>query len=137
MKAHNYPELSATKVKPEEIVYIVSNVARLHEEGEKTNSETAMFILLDRYRGKRNLLGKCVAIMERLQCLSNLIQKNDERLRGWTMDAVEPNCKFTHAAVFAATALCSLRRGDSDRFYFDPDEFFDLALGEAESKGRG
>ena len=137
MKARDYEELYATKVRPEEILYVVTNMTRLHEEGKKPDFQTAMFILSDYYRGKRNAVDKVFVITERLQCLANLIKKNDERMRGWTMEAVDPDCMITNTAVFVATALCRPRRGDKDRPYFDPDEFFDVALSESESEGRG
>jgi len=136
MKARDYEELYATKVKPEEILYIVTNMTRLHEEGEKPDFQTALFILSDHYRGKRNAVDKVFVITERLQCLGNLIRKNDERMRGWTLEAVEPDCMITNTAVFAATALCPLRRGEKDRPYFDPNEFFDIVLRESDSEGR-
>jgi hypothetical protein len=137
MKIGSWDDLYATKVKPDEILYIVTNMARLHEEGKNPTFETALFILTDHLRGKRNAIGKSVAISERLMCLSHLIHKNDQRMRGWTMEAVEPDCLITNHAVFAATALCPLRKGEKDRAYFDADEFFDIVLRESDSEGNG
>ena len=130
-------ELYATKVKPEEILYVVTNMARLHEEGRNPGFEAAMFIVVDRYKKSKNREEKSLAIIERLQCLAQLIKKNDERLRGWTMDGIEEGCLLTNQAVFTATALCPMKRGtgDSDRYYFEPDEFFDICLRESESEG--
>jgi hypothetical protein len=136
MKAGTYEELYATKVKPEEILYVVNSVTRLHEEGQKPDFYTAMFILTDHYRGKKNAVDKVFVITERLRCLANLIEQNDERMRGWTMEAVEPGCMITNTAVFSAAALCQLK-GAENRPYFDADEFFDICLRESESEGTG
>jgi len=136
MKAGTYEELYATKVKPEEILYIVNKMTRLREQGQKPDLDAAMFILTDHYKGKKNAVDKVFVITERLQCLANLIKLNDERMRGWTMEAVEPDCMITNTAVFTATAFCQLNR-EKDRPYFDPDEFFDICLRECESEGRG
>ncbi len=137
MKASTYEELYATKVKPEEILYVVNNMTRLHEDGQKPDFYTAMFILTDHYKRKKNAVDKVFVITERLQCLANLIKQNDERMRGWTMEAVEPDCMITNTAVFTATAVCQLKGGGKDRPYFDADEFFDICLRESESAGRG
>ncbi|HKV77124.1 MAG TPA: hypothetical protein VJP02_03240 [Candidatus Sulfotelmatobacter sp.] len=136
MKTKNWKELYATKVKPEEILYVVTNMTRLHEEGKKPNFCTAALILTDHYKGKRNAVEKVFVITERLQCLATLVKKNDERMRGWTMEAVDPDCMITNTAVFAATALCPLRDGENDRPNFDPDEFFQIVLRESESEGK-
>ncbi len=130
-------ELYSTKVKPDEILDIVKSMTRLHDEGESPTMETALFVLFNRYKGKRNAVDKSFVISERLMCLSQLMKKNDERMRGWTMEMIEPGCVLTNTAVFTATALCPLRRGEKDRCYFDPDEFFDICLREAEEEGRG
>lgn len=137
MNASFYEELDATNVMPEEIMYVVNNMTRLHDQGQKPDFYTAIFILTDHYKGKKNAVNKVFVITERLQCLANLVKENDPRMRGWTMDAIEPDCVITNTAVFAATALCSLRRGDTDHPYFEPDEFFDIVLRESESEGRG
>ncbi|MFZ1008542.1 MAG: hypothetical protein WAN65_16995 [Candidatus Sulfotelmatobacter sp.] len=136
MKAINYEELYTTKVRPEEILYVVNKMTQLHEEGEKPDFMTTMCILSDHYKGRKTAVDKIFVITERLQCLAGLIKQNDERMRGWTMEAVEPDCMITNTAVFTATALCRLKR-EQDHSYFDADEFFDICLREIESEGKG
>jgi hypothetical protein len=80
MEPRSRKELYSTRVKPEEILYIVTNMTRLHEEGKKPDFFTAMCILSDRYRGRKNAIAKTFVITERLNCLSNLIKRNDERM---------------------------------------------------------
>lgn len=125
----------ATKVTLEEILHVVKKMTRLHEEGEKPDFESASFIIADRYRGKRNAVEKTFAIMERMLCLSRLMEKKDERMRGWTMDAIEEGCMLTNEAVFTATALCPLKK-DGEWACFEPDEFFEIVLRESEPAGR-
>jgi hypothetical protein len=137
-KAKSWAELYATKVKPEEILYVVTNMARIHEEGKNPGFETAMFIVVDRYKKKKHAQGKSLAIIERLRCLAKLIEQKDERLRGWTMQGIEEGCLLTNHAVFTAAALCPMKRGsgDNDHYYFDPNEFFDICLRESDSEGK-
>jgi hypothetical protein len=136
MKSLNFEELYATPVKPDEILSIVNDMARLHEEGEKPDFYTAMFMLTDRYRGEQDAVDKVFIISERLRCLAELSKKKDDRMGGWTMEAVEPDCMITNTAVFAATALCPLTKGENDRCYFDADQFFDIVLRESDSEGK-
>ncbi len=130
-----WDDLYATKVQPAEILYVVTNMARLHEEGKDPDFHTAMFLVTDRHKGKKNAVEKSFVIIERLQCLGRLIKSKDARLRGWTMEGIEEGCLLTNEAVFAATALCPMKKED-ERMYFDPDEFFDIVLRESESQGR-
>jgi len=130
-----WDDLYATKVRPDEILYVVTNMARLHEEGKNPDFYTAMFIVTDRYKKKKNAVEKSFVIIERLQCLGKLLAKKDARMRGWTMEGIEEGCLLTNDAVFTATALCPMKRED-ERMYFEPDEFFDIVLRESESEGR-
>lgn len=134
-KLRSMDDLYSAKVKLEEILYVVTKMTRLHEDGEKPDFESAMFILAERYRGKRNAVEKMFAITERMLCLSNLMKMNDDRMRGWTMDTIEEGCMLTNEAVFTATAICPLRK-KAERMCFDPDEFFDIVLRESESEGK-
>jgi hypothetical protein len=128
-------DLYATKVTLAEILYVVKKMTRLHESGEKPDFESATFIIADRYRGKRDAVAKTFAIMERMLCLSKLMERKDERMRGWTIDAIEEGCMLTNEAVFTATALCPLKK-NGERICFEPDDFFEIVLRESESEGR-
>jgi hypothetical protein len=68
-----------------------------------------------------------------MRCLVEMTK--DERMRGWSMQAIEKDCLLTNDAVFKATALCTLNRDkDGTRAHFDPDEFFNIVLRETESE---
>lgn len=124
-----------TRVKPEEIVYLVKEMARLHEDGQEPDFYSALAILALRYKTAKGkpISQKPFCIMERLQCLTNLMK--DERMRGWSLKGIEEDCMLTNAAVFTATALCTLKE-DGTQSYFDADEFFDIVLSESETEGR-
>jgi len=124
-----------TKVNPEEILYVVLNMTRLHEQGKNPGYENAMFILTDRYKKRRNAAQKCFVIMQRIHCLLRILESKDDRMRSWTVDAADPDCMLTDQAVFTATALCPMRR-QNGRAYFHPDEFFDIVLRESEPEGK-
>jgi hypothetical protein len=132
-----WEDLYATKVKPQEILDVVTSMAHLHEEGKNPDFYTAMFLVTDQHKGKKNATEKSFVIIERLQCLSRLIQKKDSRMRGWTMDGIEEGCSLTNEAVFTATALCPMKRNGDERTYFHSDEFFDIVLRECEPQGMG
>jgi hypothetical protein len=127
----------ATKVKPQEIFSLVQEMTRLHQEGDKPDFYTAVAILAQRNKeasiSKRT--NKMFAITERMQCLAKLIEEQDVRMRGWTMEAIEEGCVLTNTAVFTATALCSIKRVDN-KTRFDEDEFFDIVLRECEAEGQ-
>lgn len=53
MATKTWDGLYSTKVKPEEILSVVTTMARLHEEGKNPDFHTAMFLVTDRYKGKR------------------------------------------------------------------------------------
>jgi len=135
-RTKTWDDLYSTKVKPEEILDVVTSMARLHEEGKNPDFYTAMFLVTDRHKGKKNAVDKSFVIIERLQCLGRIIERKDARLRGWTMEGIEEGCLLTNEAVFTAAALCSMKK-ENERMYFDPDEFFDIVLRESESQGRG
>lgn len=126
-------DLNATRVSPEEILYVVKEMARLRAEGEQPDWYSAVFLLFERYKGETGEHEKTFCIMERMGCLTKLCA--DERMRGWSMDTVKEDCRLTNGAVFSATALCPLRQ-EGERLYFDSDEFLNLVLRESEAEGR-
>jgi hypothetical protein len=91
-------------------------------------------VLLNRYAHKRNGGHRMFCIQTRMQCLGDLMKSNDPRLKGYTKDTNDPACTVTHAALFYATALCPLQI-EKEHIWFDPEEFFDIALKNAESEG--
>ena len=118
------------KIKPSDIKFLVSEMAKLHDTDALKGFEAQVFILLKRHGKKKT--DKIFAIVERMRCLLALME--DERMRGWTLEGLEPGCILTHEAVFDATASCRLRDKDG-HFAFDPDEFFELALKYREAEG--
>jgi hypothetical protein len=95
---------------------------------------TSFAILLNRYKGKRNSSDRMFCISTRMSCLADLMKTNDPRLKGYTKSTDDPSCTVTHSAMFHAAALCTVRHSD-ERTRFDPDEFFEIALRQAESEG--
>ena len=127
----------AAKVKPKEILSLVLEMTRLHQEGEKPDFYTAVGILSQRHKKMKTgtRIKKTFAITERMQCLARLMETKDERMRGWTMETIDEDSMLTNDAVFTATALCSIKRVD-DQTSFDADEFFDIVLRECEAEGK-
>lgn len=117
------------QIEPEEIFYLVREMAKAHEERGEASWYTQVAILADRYPKQSS---RTFCIMERMQCLIGL--KKDKRMRGWSMDTDDPKCDLTHEAVFRATAKAPLYR-KGKRLRFDPNEFFALALTETDSEG--
>jgi hypothetical protein len=130
-----WDDLYATKVEPEEILYVVTHMTRLHEEGKEPDFHAAMCIITDRHKRERNGMEKSFVIIERIHCLLRLIESKDERMRGWSMDSIDADCMLSNHAVFAATALCPMQK-DGNHMSFDADEFFDIVLRESDSEGR-
>jgi hypothetical protein len=125
-------KIYATKIKPEEILYVVKEMTRLRQEGGEPDWYSMIFILSKRYKRKSD---KMFCISERIGCLREMLK--DERMRGWSMQTVDKDCLLTNGAVFRGVALCPLKRGeDRKRAYFDPDEFFNIVLQETQSEGR-
>ena len=118
-------------ISTEEITYLVQEMARLHQERESREVDfyTAVAILAERYGDDHD---RCYCVMERMRCLRSLV--GDERMKGWTIQGVENGCLLTNEVIFRATAKCPLR-ADAKRVWFDPDEFFNIALRETESEG--
>lgn len=117
-------------IEPEEILYLVQEMTRRRETSNEVDWYTSLAILFDRYPcdGDRTF-----CINQRMECLLPMMA--DARMRGWSMDAVEPGCVLTNESVFRAVAKCPLHAGE-DRLWFDPDEFFRLVLEESQPQGR-
>jgi hypothetical protein len=74
-----------------------------------------------------------VCIIARMQCLHPLME--DPRFRGWSLQKLEdPECKIVNELIFKAVAKCSLR-ADKTHVWFEPDEFFRIALEERDPEG--
>jgi len=118
-----------TKIEPEEIIYLVKEMTRLRDEGHEPNWYTSIGILAERYRNER---GKPFCITERMECLAEMMK--DPRMRGWSLDGPQEGCMITSEAVFTATAKCTLQANEK-QFWFDADEFFNIALMSTPSEG--
>jgi hypothetical protein len=125
----------STKITPEEIIWLVKELGQRRAEGEKADYVAASFMLFQKYdRDDDEQHDKPLVIMQRMDCLIKLVEQNDERMRGWTLEGKEEGCLLTNGAVFRATALCRIRRKDNHA-YFNADEFFDMVLTESEPVG--
>jgi hypothetical protein len=127
-----WQDIPTIKVEPEEIIYLVEQMQARHDKDEEVGFFASMAILGDRYRGGKDCVDRMYCIQTRMECLSALMK--DERMHGWTMETNDPKCTVTNSAIFHATALCPLLI-ENDRFYFNPDEFFRIALDEVEPEG--
>jgi hypothetical protein len=126
--------IQTMQIEPQEIMYLVEEMARLHDERGvgQVDSYTVVAILAERYRGTE-AHGRSFCIMERMRCLNSLLP--DDRMRGRTLQGIEEGCLFTNEAIFRAAAKCPLR-ADAKRIWFDADEFLKTALSETEPEGR-
>lgn len=129
------------KVRPDEIVDLVQEMSNRHEAGEEAGFFAACGFLMNRYRSKgkkkkfdHEMADRVYCITTRMECLASIMSGDDPRLRGYTKDANDPACTLTYHSMFHAAALCTIRC-DEKRTWFDPDEFFDIALREAEPEG--
>jgi hypothetical protein len=126
-------ETVAMTIEPEDIVHLVQEMTRLHDEGRGEGRTPDMYsaigILAERHRGD---VGKPACIMQRMRCLEEVMK--DSRMRGWSFNGPEEGCKITSEAVFRATAICPLK-ATSKRLWFDADNFFEIVLRETDSEG--
>jgi hypothetical protein len=127
-------DIQAMEIATEEIAYLVDEMARQHQERKQGEVDfyTAVAILAERYRERQDH-HRSFCVMERMRCLTDLL--GDDRIRGWTIQGIEEGCLLTNEAIFRAVAKCPLKAA-AKRLWFDPDEFFDIALSEMESAGR-
>ena len=101
-------DIQALETTTEEVTYLVEEMARRHQEREpgEVGFYTAVAILAEQYRGTGDHQ-RSFCVMERMRCLTDLLR--DERMRGWTIEAVEEGCLLTNEAIFRAVAKCPLR----------------------------
>jgi hypothetical protein len=129
LSTSTHDDIFLMRVEPEEIIYLVEELAKLHEEGRESNWYSQVAILLDRYPKQAS---RAHCIMQRMHCLAALAK--DDRMRGWSMATDDPKCALTHEARFRATAKARLYP-QATNVRFDADEFFALVLDETPSEG--
>jgi hypothetical protein len=122
-------EIQRMEIAPEEIVYLVEEMAKVHQERGSATFYTSVAILAERYR---NEPGRSFCVIERMRCLAALSSYG--RMKGWTIEGTEKCCIHTQEPVFRAVAKCPLK-ADAKRVWFDPDEFFQIVLAETDSEG--
>jgi hypothetical protein len=123
-------EIIAEKIDPADIFHLVSQMAKLRDEGREPNWYSQIGILAERFpRGSQ----KPLAIMERMQALIPTLK--DRRAKGWSFDGVEPGCTITHEAIFRAAALAPLHWPNGRKLKFKREEFFRIVLEQTESTG--
>jgi hypothetical protein len=118
------------ELSPSEILDLVGEMAELHEEGEHPDWFAAAAITVRNFHSSSD---KAFCIMERMGCLVAIMK--DSRMRGWTIKKADEEFVFTRYSVFAATAKCALQINEK-RIFFNPEEFFSIALTETDSEGR-
>jgi hypothetical protein len=121
--------IQLVQIEPEEILFLITEMAKSHDEGQGTNWYTQVGILANRYPNQPE---RVVAIVERMKCLIDLF--DDQRMRGWTLASRDPSCIITNEAVFRAAALAPIHLL-GEKFKFDADEFFSIALSETDAEG--
>jgi len=121
--------LPKLKIDPQDVVDLFRELSARKEAGlDIDDGFTEMaFILMPRYAKEPD---RIFCIVERALCLKAMM--DDERWRGWTIQAREPDFIWADPSLFAATAKCPLHY-ENDRFHFNPDEFFAIALIEREA----
>jgi hypothetical protein len=125
-----WQEITKLEINPEDVVYLAQEMAR-RDQPEEADFFTLIEILGERFRGQEKSADRMFCISTRMECLSELMK--DERMRGWTIE-MNTRCTLANWAVFHAAAVCTLQVQD-DRFYFDAEEFFRIALEEIEPEG--
>jgi hypothetical protein len=129
--ATQWQEITELEINPEDVTYLAQEIARC-DRAEDADFFTLIAILGQRFRGQEKSADRMFCISTRMECLSELMK--DKRMRGWTIETNDPQCTVANAAIFYAAAICTLRVED-DRFYFDADEFFRIALEGIEPEG--
>lgn len=126
-------DIQNMEITTEEITHLVEEMARQHQDRRpgEVDFYTAVAILAERYRDSQDH-HRSFCVLERMRCLNELLC--DERMRGWTIQGIQEGCLLTNEAIFRAVAKCPLK-ANAKRVWFDPDEFFTIALSETESEG--
>lgn len=123
-------EIMTEEIDSADILHLVSEMAKLRDDGEEPSWFSQVGILADRFpHGSR----KPVAIMERMQALIPMLK--DKRARGWSFEGTEPGCTITHEAMFKAAALAPLHCPNGRKLKFQRREFFKVVLEQTESTG--
>lgn len=128
--ATQWQEITELEINPEDVAYLAVEMAR-RDHPEDVDFFTLIAILGERFRGQEKSADRMFCISTRMECLSELMR--DERMRGWIVET-NTRCTIANWAVFHAAAVCTLQVQD-DRFYFDAEEFFKIALAELEPVG--
>jgi len=123
-----FARLEKLDIESDEILSLIEEMAERHETNDDVDFETVMIVLVRRYPRDPD---RAFCISQRVLCLNPMMK--DERMRGWTIKTIDPNCTLTNYAVFRAVAKCPLRL-DNDHIRFDSDEFFRLVLEESDSE---
>jgi len=127
--AKKHQEMYALTIQPEEIIYLVQEMSKLHNEGVKTDWYSSVGILAERHKGDRS---RAVCISQRMMCLAKVME--DDRMRAWTKKPEGKEYILTNQAAFIAAAKCPLRY-ENEELFFDPEEFFQIALAESPAEG--
>ena len=104
-------------VEPEEIRFVVRELAKDQNSRRDGDWYTAMTILVQRYPGD---LKRACCISDRMECAVPLM--NDRRMQPIAQEARHTSSSSSQA-MFHAVAKCPLRT-DGRRVWFDADEFF-------------
>lgn len=128
--AAQWQEITELEINPDDVTYLAQEMAR-RDHADDADFFTSIAILGQRFRGQEKSADRMFCISTRMECLSELMK--DKRMPGWTIETNDPQCTVANA-VFHAAAVCTLRVED-DRFYFDADEFFRIALEGIEPEG--
>jgi hypothetical protein len=123
-------EIIAEKIDPADIIHLVTEMAKLRDEGGQPSWFAQVGILADKFPAHSR---KPVAIMERMRALVPMLK--DKRARGWSFDGVEPGCIMAHEAMLRATALTPLHCLNGTKFKFQREEFFKVALEQTDAHG--
>ena len=117
------------EINPQEIIDLVEEMTKKRNDGIETNWYTTVGLLADRYHDEYD---RAFCIHERMQCLNNMME--DARMSAWTTRTNDLSFLYVNAAAFIAAAKCPLRF--RDELYFDPEEFFRMALEESTPDAR-
>jgi uncharacterized protein HemY len=131
-ESKRWQHIANMPIKPEEIFDLFEEMAQYCEKtGEKPGLDTALAILFEKYKKRKNAVERVFAISERLKCLVRLTK--DKRMREWTRKTDDPDCIEIHSTVGGATARCTVKF-EGNNSYFDPEEFFQIVQEQQEAE---